>query len=87
MIEINQTTMNHECTSLLWNSKTRTQWFSSNEVDLKNVVTVDSSAVAFFIKWAKECSKRNEELICYNAPQQFIQLVNMYNVSKYIKLK
>ena len=87
MIEINQTTMNHECTSLLWNSKTRTQWVSSHEVDLKNVVTVDSSAVAFFIKWAKECSKRNEELICYNAPQQFIQLVNIYNVSKYIKLK
>lgn len=87
MIEITNSVLNHEAISSLWNKDTLANWFSTNEVDFKNVTAVDSSAVAFLIKWAKACSERNEKLICFNVPQQLIQLINIYNVSNYIEIK
>ena len=87
MINIDHSLLNHECISSLWKSKIHTRWFLENEVDFKNVKTVDSSAVAFLIKWVKACKQRNEDLVCYNVPQQLTQLINIYNVTNYIKIK
>lgn len=87
MITVELEIMNHYAISNLWHTKVLEQWFQENQVDLSHVKSVDSSAVAFLVKWAKECSKRNMKLECVNTPFQLIQLMNIYNVSKYIEIK
>ncbi len=85
MIKIEENKLNHQSISKLWSK--RQEWFSHDEVDLRNVENIDSSVAAFLVKWAIQCSQRQNKLICYNAPSTLISLINIYKVDGLMEFK
>ena len=59
----------------------RTELFQQNSVDVSSVNKIDSSGVAFLVKWAQTCQANRQRLIIEGASPELVQLISLYGVS------
>ncbi len=59
----------------------RTELFRQNCVDVGSVNKIDSSGVAFLVKWAQTCQENHQRLVIQSASPELVQLISLYGVS------
>lgn len=59
----------------------RAELFRQDNVDVSAVNKIDSSGVAFLVKWAQTCQENHQRLLIQGASPELVQLISLYGVS------
>lgn len=68
------------------NWRQQAQLFAQNEVDLTEVVRLDSAGLALLVKWGKACLARGGRLQVQGADDNFLKLASLYGVAELFDL-